>query len=116
MHATRRTENKKLRVRNLLNCLPVGNWTVKNSQSTQVATSTQQLLGKIWRWLMKFHYDLQSVFVWYLFSVLYDAVSHPETLWRTTEVMTGCASNGRGPCWFFGDAELVFVENICLSL
>ena len=64
---------------------------------------------------MKIHCDLQSIFVWQLFSGLDDAVTHPETLWRTIGFMAAFAANGRGDCWF-SDTELVFIQKICVSL
>ena len=64
---------------------------------------------------MKIQCDLQGIFVWQLFSVFDDAVSHPETLWRTTGFMAAFAFNARGD-WWFSDTELVFIQKICVSL
>lgn len=64
---------------------------------------------------MKIHRDLQSIFVWQLFSGLDDAVSHPDTLWRRAGFIVGFVFNGRESCWF-SDAELVFIQKICVSL
>ena len=64
---------------------------------------------------MKIHRDLQSNFVWRLFSGVDDAVSHPETLWRTDGFMAGFAFYRQGRCCF-NDAEFVFIQNICVYL